>query len=134
MRIGVKAIKLGQEISRRMRAEPLMAQNVQIVLTDDIDGSEAAETIRFGLDGAQYEIDLSADHAEQLRNALDPFRAAARKASTKGGVRSTDRAPQGAGGGETAKVRAWAKQNGLEVSDRGRINAKVLEAYRAAQK
>ena len=118
-----------------------MAQNVQIVLTDDIDGSEASETVRFGLDGREYEIDLNAEHASGLREALTQYVANARRASSgRGGARAGHSAAAGAGAsgapsgsGDTAKIRAWAKQNGYEVSERGRINAKVREAYQAAQ-
>jgi hypothetical protein len=110
-----------------------MAQNVQIIITDDIDGAEAAETVRFGLDGKDYEIDLSSTHAEQLREALAPYSSAARKVAAKAGTRSTSRAGQGKSG-ETAAIRAWAQANGYEVSDRGRIHQKIQDAYRAAQK
>ncbi|MFF0944306.1 Lsr2 family protein [Kocuria sp. CPCC 205300] len=111
-----------------------MAQNVQILLTDDIDGSEAAETVRFGLDGKDYEIDLSTTNAEQLREALAPYSSAARKVASNAGARSTSRTSQGSGNGETAAIRVWAKANGYEVSDRGRIHQHIKDAYEAAQK
>ncbi|KLU10231.1 Lsr2 family protein [Kocuria sp. SM24M-10] len=110
-----------------------MAQNVQIILTDDIDGGEAAETVRFGLDGKDYEIDLSTANAEQLREALAPYSSAARKVTAKAAIRSTSRTNQ-AGSGETAAIRAWAKVNGYEVSDRGRVHQSIKDAYQAAQK
>jgi hypothetical protein len=108
-----------------------VAQQVNVVFVDDLDGSEAAETVSFGLDGRQFSIDLSAGNAAQLRDALASFVAAARR----GDSRSRGRAPIGAGprrassGKEIAAVREWAKANGHEVSDRGRISKTVLEAY-----
>jgi hypothetical protein len=116
-----------------------MAQRVNVVLVDDIDGSEAAETVVFGLDGAQYEIDLSAENADKLREALAPYvghgrRAGGRRRSAGGGsARSASgRAAAASGGPSAADIRAWARENGWEVPDRGRVAAEVREAYAAA--
>lgn len=107
-----------------------MAQKVNIVLIDDIDGSEAAETVRFGLDGTAYEIDLSEDNAAALREALAGYVGAARKVGRSAGK---SRGGAAATAGASAKeVRAWAKVNGCDVPDRGRIPAEVSAAYAAA--
>lgn len=112
-----------------------MAQKVNIVLIDDIDGSPADETVVFGLDGTTYEIDLSDANAAQLRDALAGYVGHARKvtASRRGG--STARRSSGgssSSGVDTKAVREWARANGHEVSERGRVPASVIEAYQAA--
>ncbi|MEX5261608.1 Lsr2 family protein [Kocuria sp. CPCC 205263] len=109
-----------------------MAQSVQIILEDDLEGGPAEETVQFGLDGRQYEIDLSTANAEKLREALRPYAAAGRRAQSKS-VRTTGPRSSTGGNSETAKIRAWAKENGYEVSDRGRIHQSVKDAYYAAQ-
>ena len=108
-----------------------MAQTVKIILEDDLDGGPAEETVRFGLDGTQYEIDLSEENAGRLREAMNPFISKARRAQ---GKPSRAAAPKASSGGnpETAKIRAWAKENGYTVSDRGRIHKDVQQAYFAA--
>ena len=109
-----------------------MAQSVQIILEDDLEGGPADETVQFGLDGRQYEIDLSTANAEKLREALRPYAAAGRRAQSKS-TRTTGPSSSSGGNPETAKIRAWAKENGYEVSDRGRIHQSVKDAYYAAQ-
>ncbi|HET6560654.1 MAG TPA: Lsr2 family protein [Marmoricola sp.] len=116
-----------------------MAQRVNVVLVDDIDGSEAAETVTFGLDGAQYEIDLSADNADKLREALAPYvghgrRAGGRRRSSGGsaGRSSASRSGSASGGPSAADIRVWARENGWEVPERGRVSAEVRDAYAAA--
>lgn len=104
-----------------------MAQRVQIILEDDLDGGNADETVKFGLDGAEYEIDLSKKNAAALRKALAPYTASARKAS---GRRRRGSATKGAS--DAATIREWASDNGYEVSSRGRIPAELREAYVAA--
>lgn len=105
-----------------------MAQRVVVTLSDDIDGSEAAETIAFGLDGKSYEIDLNEANAKKLRKALAPYVEAGRKRSRSGkAYRQTQVAP------DPAAVRAWAQANKLEVPARGRIPKKVYEAFAEAQ-
>ena len=105
-----------------------MAKRVNIVLTDDLDGGDAAETVTFGLDGSSYEIDLSSENAARLRDVLQPFVGAARKS---GGRVKPTRGRSGASGNATA-VRAWAQEQGLSVSARGRVPAEVRAAYEAA--
>jgi hypothetical protein len=108
-----------------------MAQKVQTIFIDDIDGGEADGTVRFGIDGAEYEIDLSAAHSDELRKALGTYVEHGRKVS---GV--ARRASRGAGRRastiDTAKVREWAKSQGLQIKDRGRVPADVIEKYHAA--
>lgn len=107
-----------------------MAQKVNIVLVDDIDGSDAEETVTFGLDGASYEIDLSDANASALREALAPYVGHARKL---GGGRRAAGGRRSASNGPTAReVREWARENGWELSDRGRVSAEVRQAYDAA--
>ncbi len=106
-----------------------MAQKVNIVLVDDIDGSEATETVSFGLDGTNYEIDLNDANAASLREALSGYVGHARKVA--GGTRRTNRRTS-AGSSNTKDVREWAKANGYDVSERGRISADVKQAYDAA--
>ena len=99
------------------------------MLVDDLDGGEAAGTVRFGLDGTEYEIDLSAAHSDELREELQRYLAHARRAG--GAARSAARGRRG-GAVDTAKVREWAKEQGIEVKDRGRVPADVVEQYKAA--
>lgn len=105
-----------------------MAQRVQYMLVDDIDGSEAVETVSFSLDGVSYEIDLTATNAKKLRNDLATWvghsrRSGGRKSSRKAG------APGGQRRSDLSAVRQWARKNGEQVSDRGRISAGILTAY-----
>lgn len=104
-----------------------MARKTQVLLVDDIDGSDATNTVTFGLDGVAYEIDLNDDNAQQLRSTLEKWTALAR--------RTGGRAKRGTGvgtGSDAAKIRQWAVENGYEVSERGRIRADVREAYAKA--
>jgi hypothetical protein len=107
-----------------------MAQRIQTLLIDDIDGGEAAGTVRFGLDGTEYEIDLSAAHSDDLRKALGQYLAHARQAG--GTARSAARSRRGSAAVDTAKVREWARGQGIEVKDRGRVPADVVERYKTA--
>jgi len=102
-----------------------MAQKVNIVLVDDIDGSEATETVSFALDGRDYEIDLNADNASALRDALALYVGHARRG---GGGRKRTRND----GPSPADIRVWARENGFEVPDRGRVSSEVRDAYLAA--
>jgi hypothetical protein len=108
-----------------------MAQRVNIVLVDDIDGGDADETVTFGLDGTTYEIDLSSANAAKLRDVLAPYVGHARKV---GGSRRSGRKATASSDGPSAKeVRAWARENGWkDLGDRGRVPAEVREAYDAA--
>src|ERR1700757_760701 len=112
----------------RRRAES-MAQKVQVLLVDDLDGSEATETVSFGLDGVSYEIDLSSGNAGKLRKELAHYVEHARKASAPARRR---RARTGPGRGRSAQIRAWAKQRGYKVNERGRIPANIVAEYEAA--
>jgi hypothetical protein len=110
----------------------VMAQKVQTLFVDDLDGSEADGTVRFGLDGTDYEIDLNAEHAQQLRDALARYVAAARKVS--GNARRPARSGRKATAGtrNTTEVREWAKTQGIDVKDRGRIPAELVVKFKAA--
>ncbi|KAA1428301.1 histone-like nucleoid-structuring protein Lsr2 [Nocardioides antri] len=108
-----------------------MAQRVNIVLVDDIDGSDATETVAFGLDGTSYEIDLNEKNATKLRDALAAYVGHARKVSSSG-RRTRSKATAAAGGASAAEVRAWARDNGFTVPDRGRIPADVRSAFDSA--
>jgi hypothetical protein len=110
-----------------------MAQKVQVILVDDLDGGEAEESVSFSLDGVSYEIDLSAANAEALRDAIAPWMGHARKISGRGG-RSGRTASRGrsAAKADLGDVRAWARENGYPVSDRGRVAAEVMAAYEGA--
>ncbi len=125
-----------------------MAQKTLVQLVDDIDGSEAQESVTFALDGTSYEIDLSDEHASALRDALAPFVGAARKAGSGSqgrrgggaGRRGSGGGGSGSGGGSasssdrqrTAAIREWAREQGMDVNPRGRIPSRVIEAYDAA--
>jgi hypothetical protein len=109
-----------------------VAQKVQVLLVDDLDGGEADETVTFALDGKSYEIDLTAANAEKLRKSLADFvksgrRTGGRTTSGRGKAR-----PVVAGNQDTAKIRAWAKENGYNVNERGRVPADIRAAYEAA--
>jgi hypothetical protein len=109
-----------------------MAQKVHIVLEDDLDGSEATETVSFALDGTSYEIDLNEENAAKLRDALAVYVGHGRKVSG-GGRRGRKPAAGNNGGGVSAKeIREWARSNGYDVPERGRIPAEVRSAYEAA--
>jgi Lsr2 len=109
-----------------------VAQKVQVQLIDDLDGSEADGTVRFGLDGTEYEIDLSAEHAQELRGALARYVGAARR--TGGGGRRPARAGRRApvSALDPTEVREWAKAQGIEVKDRGRVPAELVARFKAA--
>ena len=106
-----------------------MARVTEVRLVDDIDGGEADETVAFDLEGKNYQIDLSTTHAAQLREALAPYVAAARRAGSSPGGRRTTATRPSTDRQETAKIREWAAANGFQVSTRGRIAANVREAY-----
>ncbi|CAN5160148.1 Lsr2 family protein [soil metagenome] len=111
-----------------------MAQKVNIILVDDLDESEATETVAFGLDGTSYEIDLNDGHAGELRTALAAFIGHARKvpSSSRRVARRAASAVSSATGASAAEVRIWARENGHSVPERGRIPAEIREAYDAA--
>jgi len=112
-----------------------VAQKVTVALIDDLDGSEASETLEFGLDGIAYRIDLSSGNASKLRDSLAEFVASARRAggrkrgigrSAQPGVKAR---PIAADREQNQAIREWARKQGMKVSDRGRIPADVLDAY-----
>jgi hypothetical protein len=116
-----------------MKGKPV-AQKVQVLLVDDMTGGEADETVTFALDGATYEIDLTTENADKLRTLLADYVDAGRKTggrAARGRGRAT-RAAAGSAGQDTAKIRAWAKDNGYDVNDRGRVPGTVREAYEKA--
>lgn len=107
-----------------------MAQNTQIIYVSDMSGETItdndAPSLSFGWDGADYSIDLTAKEAEKFHKAIEPYLNAATKVSAKGRG-----AKKGAAKSNAAEVRAWAQSNGIDVPDRGRIPASVLDAYNA---
>ena len=109
-----------------------MAQKIQTLFIDDLDGSEAEGTVRFGLDGSEYEIDLNAEHAQALREALARYVQAARRAG--GGSRRPVRSGRkvSADGHSSTEIREWAKAQGIEVKDRGRVPAELVVKFKAA--
>ena len=112
-----------------------MAQKVDVRFVDDLDGSEAAGTVSFALDGRAYEIDLSDDNAARLRDSLATFVAAARRTgspaprSQRSSTSEAPATPARPSREATAAIRTWARENGHEVSERGRIPKAVVEAY-----
>ncbi|WP_369354678.1 Lsr2 family protein [Streptomyces sp. cg2] len=107
-----------------------MAQKTVIIYTDDLTGEETSEaaTHAIALDGVTYEIDLGPDCYDKLLEAVGPFLQAGRKT---GGARKPRKVT--AGGDDTAAIRAWAKENGYQVNDRGRVRADIREAYQNAR-
>ena len=106
-----------------------MASKVVVTLEDDLDGGPADETVRFAVGGTEYEIDLNKKNARAFRRQLAPFIEHARKAG-RGQRRPAARAASGRE--RSGDIRAWAKAQGIAVSERGRIPASVVEQYRAA--
>jgi len=94
-----------------------MARKVEVSLIDDLDGSVATGTVRFGIDGKHYEVDLSDEHASELRGLLEPY--------IKVGRRGTPFSSE-----DASEIRAWAQKKGYVVSDRGRLNQDIIAAYR----
>jgi len=106
-----------------------VAQKIQTLFIDDLDGGEAAGTVRFGLDGTEYEIDLSTAHTAELRATLDQYVAHARRAGAKRGSQSTRRGNDAV---DIHRVREWAREHGIDIKERGRIPADVVSKYKAA--
>jgi hypothetical protein len=111
-----------------------MAQKVQTLFIDDIDGGEAEGTIRFALDGTEYEIDLSAKHSEELRSAIGQYVGHARKVggSARRAGRPAGRAVRANPALNTTEIRNWARENGYDIKDRGRVPADLVVKYQAA--
>lgn len=106
-----------------------MAQRVEIRLTDDLDQGPADETVQFGLDGVTYHIDLSDSNAQELRGVLAPWLSNARRVKGQRNGRKAPTSTGGNGGPSAADVRAWAAEQGIELSSRGRVPAEVRKAY-----
>jgi hypothetical protein len=113
-----------------------VAKQTTVTLIDDIDGSEADESVEFAIDGKSYEIDLSSANSARLRDALAPFVSAARRTGAR---RSSSGSASSGGGGRQSTdrelnqaIREWAQKEGMKISERGRIPSNVLEAYHAS--
>src|SRR4051812_43760421 len=111
-----------------------VAQQVITKYTDDLDGSEASGSVGFALDGREYEIDLSDNNAQKLRDALAPYVAAARRAGGSGRGRQAGTSPRQRSGSarrreEMAEMRTWLREHGYKVSDRGRIPTEFVQAW-----
>jgi Lsr2 len=109
-----------------------MAQKVQTLFIDDIDGGAAEGTVRFSLDGTHYEIDLSGEHNDELHKALQRYIAHARKIGGASRRPARNGGRRGAGGIDTTAVRTWAREQGIDVKERGRVPADVVAKYQAA--
>jgi len=103
-----------------------MAQKTVVYLIDDIDGTDATDTINFAIDGTNYEIDLNEKHAAELRAAFEKWATHARTVTARRTRRTSTRA---SGTSDAAKIREWAKEHGYEISERGRVPAEIREAY-----
>jgi Lsr2 len=108
-----------------------MAQKVNVILVDDIDGSEAVETVSFGVDGTRYEIDLNSGHAQELREQLDRYVRKARKVAGSASRASRGRRI-GANDARNKEIRDWAREKSLDVNERGRIPAGIVAQFEAA--
>jgi hypothetical protein len=110
-----------------------VAQKIQTLFIDDIDGSAAEGTVRFALDGTDYEIDLNTQHAAALRKAMAKYVEAARRSSGAAARRPARSGRRSSASGlNTTEVREWAKAQGIEVKDRGRVPAELVVRFRAA--
>jgi Lsr2 len=121
-------LPVGTVLVTHCAQEAGVATKITVLLEDDLDGGPADETVRFGLDGVDYEIDLSKQHARAFRRELASFLIHARRAG-----RGRQRPARGSSGRRrSSDIRAWAKDAGIQVSDRGRIPARVVAQYQAA--
>ncbi|MEU7784418.1 MULTISPECIES: Lsr2 family protein [unclassified Amycolatopsis] len=116
-----------------------MAQRVQVQMVDDLDGSEASQTVPFSLDGVTYEIDLSEDNASALRDELARYVGAARRIGGRKVRLATGQSLSGSGGGSgtdrerNRQIREWAQANGYEVAERGRLSSEIIAGFEADQ-
>ena len=120
----------GNHVPRIRQREIKMAQKVQVLLVDDLDGGPADETVTFGLDGVSYEIDLTSANAAALRDAFGPWVGHAREVGGRSQRATSPRSRSSRG--DAQAIRDWAKAHGHKVSERGRISAEVKAAYEAA--
>ncbi|MDQ1695205.1 MAG: hypothetical protein QOJ03_558 [Frankiaceae bacterium] len=117
-----------------------MAQRVQVILVCDVHDNETpgTETITFGLDGSSYEIDVCEQHGRELRDGFARYIGAASRATGRGGASRSSaggrRRSRRGGSGEAAKIREWARGQGLAVPERGRVPAELAEKYAAAHR
>lgn len=113
-----------------------MAQKVTTHLVDDLTGETietgAGRTVQFAFDGSSYEIDLTDENVDKLRDVLSDYIAAARKVSGRSGRSSSSASKSRGGADDLAKIRVWAMANGHQVAARGRISQQVRDAYEAA--
>lgn len=100
-----------------------MAQRVEVTHVDDLDGSAADETVRFGLDGTEYEIDLSAGHAAGLRGELERFTSAARRKPGQSRRRKRSARP------DLPEIREFARVRGYDIKERGAVPGRIIEEY-----
>jgi hypothetical protein len=122
-------------LPKQRKAEIQVAQKIQTLFIDDIDGGAAEGTVRFALDGTEYEIDLNAEHTEELRSALGRYVSHARKVggSARRAGRGAGRASRGAGPVlNTTEIRNWAREQGYDIKDRGRVPGDLVAKYQAA--
>ena len=106
-----------------------MATKIHVELLDDLDGSPASQTVRFALDGSEFEIDLTDEHAAQLRDVFTEFTGAARRSRAQTGRQAK---PNASNGVDVKAVREWAHAQGISVNPRGRIAQQVIDQYIAA--
>ncbi len=109
-----------------------MAQKVQVILVDDLDGGAADETVTFSLDGVSYEIDLTTANAAAMRDALAPYVGHGRRIGSSRRAPSRSSRGTNSGPGNPAEVRDWAKAQGITVNERGRISAELKAQYDTA--
>ncbi|HEY2300072.1 MAG TPA: Lsr2 family protein [Jatrophihabitans sp.] len=109
-----------------------MAQKHIVRLIDDLTGADAAETVTFALDGARYEIDLSAENAEKLRETLRVYIASGRRSAPSAARAARPRRGSRAEREQSAAIREWARSNGFRIGDKGRIPSQVIEAYHSS--
>ncbi|MBV9445451.1 MAG: Lsr2 family protein [Streptosporangiaceae bacterium] len=110
-----------------------MARKMQTLFIDDLDGSEADGTVRFGLDGAEYEIDLNTEHSQALRTALGRYASAARRSAGPGRhPGATGDGPRRRTRASNAEIRDWARTQGIDIKERGRMPAEVIVRFHAA--
>lgn len=114
-----------------------MAQKVTVQLVDDVDGSEAESTVEFSLDGVDYTIDLSSGNAAKLRDSLASYVSSARRTGGRkraaGKASKAAAAPTAADRERNQAIREWAREQGMQVSDRGRIPSEIVDAYDKAK-
>jgi hypothetical protein len=107
-----------------------MAQKVSVILVDDMNGEEADETVGFGLDGTGYEIDLNLKNSQELRDLLKPYIGKGRKVTST--ARRPSRVRAASDEDRNKRMRAWAREQGLKISERGRVPAEIAAKYESA--